>query len=211
MTSHQGLSVRDTRVLGLLFDPEAQQSPTDTHTVTQTTLNAELTTEELSEIRHIERHAVQLAEQGAMEEAELLLSRMIQKYPNGRPSLWNNRAQVRRLSKNVSGALEDLSQAIHLATPALLNATSSDYVNVLSHAHSHRATIYMLLARGEISGVLENESPERLEEYASRDFAMAGKYGSELAKAMAVRTNPYAKMCGAIVQSALRKEMQLLA
>lgn len=210
MNRHQGLSVRDTRVLSLLFDPEAQQSATDTNTATQTTMTSQLTAEELAEIRHIERHAVQLAEQGEIEEAESLLSRVIQKYPNARPSLWNNRAQVRRLSKNVPGALDDLSQAIRLATPTHLNATPSDYTDVLSHAYSHRATIYMLVARGEICGVLEDEMPERLEEYASHDFTMAGKHGSELARAMAVRTNPYAKMCGAIVQTALRKETQSL-
>jgi hypothetical protein len=68
----------------------------------------------------------------------------------------------------------------------------------------------MLASRGEIKGILDDESSERLEERASHDFSMAGKYGSELARAMAVRTNPYAKMCGAIVQTAMRNEMRPL-
>jgi hypothetical protein len=55
---------------------------------------------------------------------------------------------------------------------------------------------------------LQDESAERLEERASQEFALAGKYGSDLARAMAVRTNPYAKMCGAIVKTALQREIE---
>jgi hypothetical protein len=137
-----------------------------------------------------------------------LLNHAIKKYPRQRSSLWNNRAQVRRLSGNIRGALDDLSQVILMGATSRNDQSPSDSVKVLSHAHTHRATIYMLIARKEISGVLEDQSPDRLEELASHDFTMAGKYGSELARAMAVRTNPYAKMCGAIVQTALQREMQ---
>lgn len=59
-----------------------------------------------------------------------------------------------------------------------------------------------------INGVLEDESVAKSEESASHDFAMAGKYGSQLARAMSVRTNPYAKLCGAIVQTAMQAEMR---
>lgn len=45
-----------------------------------------------------------------------------------------------------------------------------------------------------------------LEELASGDFAAAARYGDEAAREMSVRTNPYAKMCGAIVKNALREE-----
>jgi hypothetical protein len=133
---------------------------------------------------------------------------LIGKYPVARPSLWNNRAQIRRLSGNVQGALEDIAKAIWLATPSGNGTLSADNARVLSLAHTHRATIYMLIARREITGILPDESPERLEERASHDFAWAGKYGSDLARAMAVRTNPYAKMCGAIVKTAMKKEIE---
>lgn len=39
------------------------------------------------------------------------------------------------------------------------------------------------------------------------DFQQGGRYGNEIARQMAVKTNPYAKMCGAIVKEAMRKEM----
>ena len=49
---------------------------------------------------------------------------------------------------------------------------------------------------------------DQLEEMASRDFFFGGQYGNEIARQLAVQTNPYAKMCGAIVKEALRKEVE---
>jgi hypothetical protein len=46
----------------------------------------------------------------------------------------------------------------------------------------------------------------RLEEEGSRCFFMAGLYGSEIGRSMAVKTNPYARLCGSIVKEALRRE-----
>ncbi len=36
---------------------------------------------------------------------------------------------------------------------------------------------------------------------------MGGRYGNDVAREMAVRTNPYAKLCGNIVKEAMRGEM----
>jgi hypothetical protein len=44
------------------------------------------------------------------------------------------------------------------------------------------------------------------EENASRDFMMGGRYGNEIAKALAVSANPTAKLCGEMVREAMRKE-----
>ena len=211
MVSRKGLSTRDEGILSLLFDPEAQSMKAKSaETIGQATLLSHLTAEQSAEIQQDEWRAVQLAEQGSLREAEQLLTQTIEQYPNGPPSLWNNRAQVRRLSNNVAGALDDLSQAIRSSIQLKNLPTSPDHAKVLSFAYTHRATIYMLAARGEIQGILDGESSERLEERASHDFSMAGKHGSELARAMAVRTNPYAKMCGAIVQTAMRNEFKPL-
>jgi hypothetical protein len=35
---------------------------------------------------------------------------------------------------------------------------------------------------------------------------MGGRYGNEIAKALAVSTNPTAKLCGEMVREAMRKE-----
>jgi hypothetical protein len=50
--------------------------------------------------------------------------------------------------------------------------------------------------------------PERLEEMASWDFQQGGRYGNPVAKQLAVHTNPYAKMCGAIVRDAMKAEIE---
>ena len=54
----------------------------------------------------------------------------------------------------------------------------------------------------ELNGLGKSE----LEELASKDFAAAARFGDEVAREMSVRTNPYAKMCGAIVRNALAEE-----
>ncbi|KAL2374104.1 hypothetical protein BDBG_03442 [Blastomyces gilchristii SLH14081] len=56
---------------------------------------------------------------------------------------------------------------------------------------------------------LRDKSAQHLEEMASMDFQLGGRYGNEIARQMAVKTNPYAKMCGAIVKEAMRKEMMV--
>lgn len=52
----------------------------------------------------------------------------------------------------------------------------------------------------------KGKGKSELEELASTDFASAARFGDEVAREMSVRTNPYAKMCGAIVKNALREE-----
>lgn len=54
---------------------------------------------------------------------------------------------------------------------------------------------------------LRKASKETLEEMASRDFEQGGRYGNEVAREMAKRTNPYARLCGDIVREAMRGEL----
>ena len=201
------LSNRDERVLSLLFDSESQAQSIGVETGNcPEVLPSDSDTEA---IRSITRRAVALAEGGLLRESECLLNESIEKYPSARAASLNNRAQVRRLAGNVDGALEDLNRVIKEETKEETKVISSRNCKWLSDAHAHRATIYLLLAKREISGRLSETLDEEIfEEWASRDFATAGRYGNELARAMAVRVNPYAKLCGAIVQTALQKEMQ---
>jgi len=55
---------------------------------------------------------------------------------------------------------------------------------------------------------LQHLDADQLEELASHDFQDGGKFGNEVARQMAVMTNPYAKMCGAIVKEAMKKEIE---
>jgi len=112
-------------------------------------------------------------------------------------------------------ALGDLDQAIILLTPVgRFPRMSPQAARTLSLAHTQRAAIYLatskLMDLGNVSvpaGRREARwSKLEFEENASTDFAMGGRYGNEIAKGLAVSTNPTAKLCGQMVREAMRKE-----
>lgn len=119
---------------------------------------------------------------------------------------------------NATRLFSDLGQTISLATPRSPAATLSPrQAKILADAHTHRA--YLLYRAAKLvstSSDQERGGPERLrdldkdqlEEMASHDFFLGGRYGNKIAQQMAVQTNPYAKMCGAIVKEAMRKEQE---
>ncbi|KAL1883076.1 hypothetical protein VTK73DRAFT_10002 [Phialemonium thermophilum] len=110
--------------------------------------------------------------------------------------------------------LSDLDTSISLLSPAPGSPISPQAARTLSMAHTQRAAVYLitskLLASSSLS--VDQGRPEAkwskldFEKAASRDFAFGGKYGNDIAKGLAVSTNPTAKLCGQIVREALRKE-----
>jgi hypothetical protein len=116
---------------------------------------------------------------------------------------------------------KDLDEAVRLASPTGTNAVvSPGQAKLLGQAWTQRGAVLWGLAK-----TLEKESgtpierrfgssvPEwrtwdamRLEEEGSRSFYMAGLYGSEVGRAMAVKTNPYARLCAGIVKEAMASE-----
>ncbi|MBO1765186.1 hypothetical protein JQN64_28875, partial [Escherichia coli] len=111
-------------------------------------------------------------------------------------------------SQEIEDLFHDLSRAIHLSLPASSpTAPVSEYAaRMLRTAYSHRAYLYLKAVETETQ--LKGLGKSELEELASKDFASAARYGDEVAREMSVRTNPYAKMCGAIVRNALREEQK---
>ncbi|KAK3943478.1 hypothetical protein QBC46DRAFT_446836 [Diplogelasinospora grovesii] len=114
-------------------------------------------------------------------------------------------------------ALCDLDRTISLLTPTGPRPRlSPQAARTLSNAHTQRAAIYHMTSK------LISSSPSPLsvdpgrreagwtklefEENASRDFALGGRYGNEIAKGLAVSTNPTAKLCGQMVREAMKKE-----
>lgn len=92
--------------------------------------------------------------------------------------------------------------------------------DLLASAHTHRG--YLLLKAASASAIVHSTqlalpltlvglSSSAMEELASRDFALGGRYGNRIARQLSVQTNPYAKACGAIVKEALRKEREEFA
>jgi hypothetical protein len=112
--------------------------------------------------------------------------------------------------------LSDLDHAISLLAPKVACSRLSPQVaRTLSNAHTQRAAIYLITSKlldSKKAVSIDAHRPEAswskldFEEQASRDFAMGGRYGNEIAKALAVSTNPTAKLCGQMVREAMKKE-----
>jgi hypothetical protein len=123
-----------------------------------------------------------------------------------------------KTSQLCSRIFSDLGQAITLATPTSpADAVSSAQARLLADAHTHRGYLLLKAARvkkacsgGDDAGPerLRSLTADQLEEMASQDFFFGGRYGNKVAQQLSVQTNPYAKMCGAIVKEALRKEVE---
>jgi hypothetical protein len=226
------LSFNDARVLNALFDPETLPSSVakskdsaaiDTSLAPYPSIPAshilDLEYQQNDIIRRVSSNSSIDEIEGAIQELDC----MVAKWPNY-PSAYINRAMLRRMklesqiqdSQHIftqsTSAIEplftDLSRAIHLSLPSSSpSAPVSTYqAKILRTAYSHRAYLYLKAAETETR--LQGLEKSELEELASKDFASAARYGDEVAREMSVRTNPYAKMCGAIVRNALREEMQ---
>jgi hypothetical protein len=164
---------------------------------------------------------------------ELLTSITIQhpKYA----SVYNNRAQLRRwryqdlvtssdseVITALNNTISDLKQAIALSSPATpASQISPQQAKTLVQAWTQLGAVYIAISRRNASHqpvkstmTTENDNwntwdSMRLEEEGSRCFYMAGLCGSEMGKGLAVKMNPYARLCGGIVKEAMKREMDL--
>ncbi|CAK7267406.1 hypothetical protein SEPCBS119000_002530 [Sporothrix epigloea] len=111
--------------------------------------------------------------------------------------------------------LADLDRAISLLLPRSAAPMSPTAAKTLSLAFTQRAALYYatskLLASGRQSSAKVARPEVRwtrvdFEEAASRDFAMGGRFGNEIARGLAVGTNPVAKLCGQMVQQMMKSE-----
>ncbi|KAI1196013.1 hypothetical protein F5X97DRAFT_226109 [Nemania serpens] len=124
-------------------------------------------------------------------------------------------ADTDEISQAALTVLSDLDDAISLLTPKNLFAPISPVAGkTLSQAHTQRAAIYYMTSksiRSDVKISLGGRKEEKwtkldFESAASRDFSLGGRYGNEIAKGLAVSTNPTAKLCGQIVREAMKKE-----
>ena len=229
-TINTSLSANDARILNALFDPETlpssvakskDASAIDTTLPPHPTISSsQLSTLETQQNEIIRRTSSDYSLEtidSAIEE----LDNIVNSNP-AYPSAFVNRAMLRRIrieatlpneshifsapEPDIEALFIDLARAIHLSSPsASPTAPVSAYQGrILRTAYSHRAFLY--LKASETVTELKGLGKSELEELASKDFAAAARYGDEAAREMSVRTNPYAKMCGAIVKNALREE-----
>jgi hypothetical protein len=231
------LTPNDSAILSALFDPESSPSSNSSILISDTPSLPHISSALLPTLRAHEALAIrplntQSPNLTAIETAIRDLSSLIEAYPDYAPA-YLNRAQATRLrlesgtsSKFFTIAtlplttqlFSDLGTAITLITPATSTAPiSSLQADLLANAHTHRG--YLLLKAASASDLLPLALPPTLtdlsstalEELASRDFALGGRYGNKIARQLSVQTNPYAKACGAIVKEALRKEREEFA
>ncbi|PQE12853.1 Tetratricopeptide repeat 36 protein [Rutstroemia sp. NJR-2017a BBW] len=118
-----------------------------------------------------------------------------------------------------STVLSDLDTAIKLLSPSTpWAALSPQAAKTLANALTQRGALYHLSAKQLSSSPDANlriDEKRReakwktinFEECASRDFMLGGRYGNEIAKALAVSANPTAKLCGDMVRQAMRREI----
>lgn len=199
-----GLSPNDAAVLGQIFDPESAAAAAATITVDPALPRDPHIADPvlLQSLHTTELRAIQLAESNDLPQARALLTDLTLSHPNY-ASAFNNLAQVlRMLDAPPDEILTALSRAIALAGPAG-SAVSPRQANLLGQAYTQRGALLYTLFMKEPA---ESSAREKLELAASKDFYEGGRYGNEVGRDMAVRTNPYARLCGAIVREALTRD-----
>ncbi|KAJ9320697.1 hypothetical protein DTO027B5_9112 [Paecilomyces variotii] len=227
------LSSNDSAVLQALFDAESAPSSAVKIDSTLSSL-PNISSQELESLRNHERELIRRLQhpnpsRDTVQSIITELDALITKQPSY-PSAYMNRAQALRMlfdlgdedalflpeNADVSSRIfSDLGQAISLATPrSPADPVSPLQARILADAHTHRGYMLLKAARVRQGGSdggpdhLRGLEKDQLEEMASRDFFLGGRYGNRIAQQLAVQTNPYAKMCGAIVKEAMRKEIQ---
>jgi tetratricopeptide (TPR) repeat protein len=154
------------------------------------------------EAAQLELQAIRLTEQKSpqLQDAVRLLTQAIALAPEY-PSPYNNRAQVYRLLGEQEKSLADLNRAIELCDSAAPN----DFSLVKRQALNQRAWLrYQAAADGGGEGE-GGDGDEKNSDAAYKDFEAAAALGSTDARRMAVRCNPYARLCNDIMQEMLSR------
>ncbi|KAK5936930.1 hypothetical protein PMZ80_010868 [Knufia obscura] len=229
MSSATILSNNDRAVLGALFDPEASLDRDCTTNIQHDTIDLPSNGIHDTVVAR-EQQAIALVDspspsQQDVESAIIRFTDLTTAHPYY-ASAYNNRAQAYRLLPNsetdssiLYNILLDLEQAISVATrPSPLSPVGAHHARVLASAHTHRGYLLLrastspafleLLKSLRLPSLFNTTTPAEFEELASADFAVAGRYGNKTARDLAVRTNPYAKLCGQIVKEALQREIK---
>eukprot|EP00123_Amoebidium_parasiticum_P004094 comp15381_c0_seq1/m.12302 comp15381_c0_seq1/g.12302 ORF comp15381_c0_seq1/g.12302 comp15381_c0_seq1/m.12302 type:complete len:195 (-) comp15381_c0_seq1:234-818(-) len=179
--SGKQLSSHDQQIFSMIFDPVLQEIPamlfSDPPPESQTEHR------ELSEVEKkaagFEILAIKEAEGGKLDEAVRLLNEAISIAPEY-ASPYNNRAQVRRLQKDLEGAVADLTKALEL---------SRGVGPVAEKAYAQRALVYRL---------------KREDDLARADYDKAAKMGNAFAKSELVAMNPYAQLCNQMLADVMK-------
>jgi hypothetical protein len=112
-------------------------------------------------------------------------------------------------------AVRDLRTALRLAAPARPeNPVSPKQGRLLAQSYTQLGALLLAASKdldnqdcAIVGAGFDDWTKSRFEDEASRAFFLGGEYGNEVAKALAVHTNPHAKLCGSVVEEAIRREI----
>lgn len=162
-----------------------------------------------------------------------ILDDLIAEYPNY-AAAWNDRAQLLRWrygdhnticqdpsdidkerAEMGSQAVKDLRTALRSAAPARPeDPVSPKQGRLLAQSYTQLGALLLAASKdldnqeyAVVSAGFEDWTKLRFEDEASRAFFLGGEYGNEVARALAVHTNPHAKLCGSVVEEAIRREI----
>jgi tetratricopeptide (TPR) repeat protein len=134
-------------------------------------------------LESLEKQAVQAAEKNDLDQALNLFNECITIEPNY-ASAYNNRAQLYRMQNEVEKAIADLDKVI--------GDVGTGQPKVLRQAYTQRAILKR--QQGDLSASRE-------------DFEMGAKLGNPVARNIAVKENPYAKMCNQVMMEVMKGEL----
>eukprot|EP01090_Pellita_catalonica_P018963 TRINITY_DN628_c0_g1_i1.p1 TRINITY_DN628_c0_g1~~TRINITY_DN628_c0_g1_i1.p1 ORF type:complete len:184 (-),score=47.62 TRINITY_DN628_c0_g1_i1:508-1059(-) len=175
------LSEQDRSVLSFIFDGDdgelhVKENPD------RTSLVALYGEEAILKAKELEKSAIIQAENNEFQAAFATIAEAI-KLAERDPSLYNNRAQIHQLNRDKEAAMKDLDQAICLSEEL-------NHQDVSALAYTQRGILRK--AEGDEDGALA-------------DFTRAAELGNPFAKKEAVKLNPMAKLCNAMLQESLAK------
>ncbi|KAI9156051.1 hypothetical protein H9P43_009161 [Blastocladiella emersonii ATCC 22665] len=176
------ISAHDSSILDLIFSPGAHGAPAPAppkpdpaRPSPSAQAIAALDPATASEMRRLEARGIELAETAADTPAAIAAFTSALALCPANASVLNNRAQAYRLLGDLDAALADLNAAI---------AHGAGDSFVLKQAHTQRAVVYKSLAQPDQS---------------LADFEAAARHGNEIARIAAVKENPIAQLCNAMV------------
>ncbi|CAN6674427.1 hypothetical protein TRVA0_053S00694 [Trichomonascus vanleenenianus] len=221
MSLATNLSRKDQHVLSAIFATgEEEQSPRNEQIKVDMELPPDGHVADIEPLVAEEKRIIRMVEAQADPEwyfkALSAFNQIIAREPHY-ASAYNNRAQLRRLETPSSAdtrdaIISDLKRAISLAQaePSAdgVITVSKMQGSILSQAYAQLGAIYLTMAE-ETKHSEDAEAEARrweIEENASSSLFYAGLFGNELARAVATKVNPYAKLCGNMVREAMIAE-----
>lgn len=193
------LSEQDQSVINAIFGrPQSKAAPVDL----KLPPDQHVPLEKVQLLVEKEKEAIRLQEAGDSERALALLEEIISDEPEY-ASAYNNRAQMLRLKPefDLDCVEQDLKRAIFLSQPQQSDLpVSKMQANVLRNAYLQLGLLYNQLSKEKTSNAKESWE---LQLQASEVLAMAGVYGEAIATSLAAHINPYAKLCGNMMEMVL--------